>query len=146
MSRSRSEGAVLLCDVRETPLSVDEALAAVRHRDCGGIAVFLGVVREHDHGAHVQDLDYTAHPQAVATMRAICEAVAGRDLGVRLAAVHRTGSLEVGDLAVVVAAAAAHRGQAFDACREVIDALKERVPIWKHQHFSDGSEEWVGLP
>ena len=86
------------------------------------------------------------HPSAVETMRRTCEDVLARSQAVRVAAVHRTGALRVGDLAVVVAAAAPHRGQAFDACRDLIDTLKAQTPIWKHQSLGDGSTEWVGMP
>ena len=137
---------VALVDLRDEPLSVDEVLDAVRHPTCGGIAVFVGVVRDHDHGEAVSALDYEAHPSAVETMRTVCADVAAGSQAVRVAAVHRTGALHVGDLAVVVAAAAPHRGQAFDAARALIDTLKARTPIWKHQRLGDGSTEWVGLP
>jgi molybdopterin synthase catalytic subunit len=137
--------AVALVALRDEPLSVDEVLDAVRHPACGGVALFVGVVRDHDHGDVVTALDYEAHPSAEDAMRAVCDAVAGRSEALRVAAVHRTGSLRVGDLAVVVAAAAPHRGQAFDAARDVIDTLKVQTPIWKHQRLGDGSTEWVGL-
>lgn len=140
------QDAVVLVDLREEPLSVDEVLDAVRHPACGGVALFVGVVRDHDHGDTVTALDYEAHPSALETMRGTCEAVAGRSEAVRVAAVHRTGALHVGDLAVVVAAAAPHRGQAFDAARDLIDSLKVDTPIWKHQRLGDGSTEWVGMP
>ena len=137
---------VALVALRDEPLSVDEVLDAVRHPTCGGIALFVGVVRDHDHGEAVTALDYEAHPSAVDTMRRTCDDVLARSQAVRVAAVHRTGALQVGDLAVVVAAAAPHRGQAFDACRDLIDTLKAQTPIWKHQSLGDGSTEWVGLP
>ena len=137
---------VALVALRDVPLSVDEVLDAVRHPTCGGIALFVGVVRDHDHGESVTALDYEAHPSAVETMRRTCDDVLARSQAVRVAAVHRTGALRVGDLAVVVAAAAPHRGQAFDACRDLIDTLKAQTPIWKHQSLGDGSTEWVGLP
>jgi molybdopterin synthase catalytic subunit len=137
---------VALVALRDVPLSVDEVLDAVRHPTCGGIALFVGVVRDHDHGESVTALDYEAHPSAVDTMRRTCEDVLERSDAVRVAAVHRVGALRVGDLAVVVAAAAPHRGQAFDACRDIIDTLKAQTPIWKHQSLGDGSTEWVGLP
>lgn len=140
------DAAVVLVAVRDEPLSVDELLTAVRHPVCGGVSLFVGVVRDHDHGDSVTRLEYSAHPTAEATMRAVCDEVLASSEAVRIAAVHRTGTLEVGDLAVVVAAAAPHRGQAFDACRAVIDTLKERTPIWKHQQLGDGSAEWVGMP
>jgi molybdopterin synthase catalytic subunit len=138
--------AVALVALRDEPLSVDEVLDAVRHPACGGIALFVGVVRDHDHGDRVTALDYEAHPSAVDTMSRTCDDVLGRSQALRVAAVHRTGALRVGDLAVVVAAAAPHRGQAFDACRDLIDTLKSQTPIWKHQSLGDGSTEWVGMP
>ena len=138
--------AVALVALRDEPLSVDEVMGLVRHPRCGGIVVFVGVVRDHDHGESVTALDYEAHPSAVETMRRTCDDVLARSQALRVAAVHRTGALRVGDLAVVVAAAAPHRGQAFDACRDVIDTLKADTPIWKHQSLGDGSTEWVGLP
>ncbi|MGB7819217.1 MAG: molybdenum cofactor biosynthesis protein MoaE [Ornithinibacter sp.] len=138
--------AVALADLRAEPLSVDEVLHSVIHPTCGGVALFVGVVRDHDHGHDVSALDYSAHPTAVEVLRETCAAVAARSAAVRVAAVHRTGALAVGDLAVVVAVSAHHRGQAIDACRDLIDSLKSSTPIWKHQHFDDGSTEWVGLP
>lgn len=142
----KDDAAVALVAVRDEPLSVDELLAAVRHPVCGGVSLFVGVVRDHDHGDAVTGLEYSAHPSAEATMREVCDEVLASSEAVRIAAVHRTGTLAVGDLAVVVAAAAPHRGQAFDACRAVIDTLKARTPIWKHQQLGDGSAEWVGMP
>ena len=137
---------VVLHDVREEPLSIDEVLALVRHPRCGGIAVFVGVVRDHDHGAAVSSLDYSAHPSVVDTLGEVCREVVVRHDVARMAVVHRIGHLEVGDLAVVAAVSAAHRGAAFEGCRDLVDTLKARVPIWKHQQFSDGGDEWVGLP
>ncbi len=135
-----------LVAVREAALSVDEVLDAVRHPRCGGVALFVGVVRDHDHGDRVTSLDYSAHPSAADTMEQVCRDVLARGEALRVAAVHRVGPLEVGDLAVVVAAAAPHRGQAFAAARDLIDTLKARTPIWKNQHLGDGSTEWVGMP
>ncbi len=138
--------AVVVCDVREDPLSVDEVLGLVRHPRCGGIAVFVGVVRDHDHGEPVTALDYSAHPSVVDSLGEVLAEVATRHTVARLGAVHRVGHLEIGDVAVVAAVSAPHRGEAFEACRDLIDTLKSRVPIWKHQQFTDGSDEWVGLP
>lgn len=137
---------VVVCDVRENPLSVDEVLGLVRHPRCGGIAVFVGVVRDHDHGEPVTALDYSAHPSVVDSLGEVLAEVAARHTVARLGAVHRVGHLEIGDVAVVAAVSAPHRGEAFEACRDLIDTLKSRVPIWKHQQFTDGSDEWVGLP
>lgn len=136
--------------ITDSPLSVDAALAAVAHPGAGGLVVFVGAVRDHDgpEGAEqtVHSLDYSAHPGALAALERVMSAVQAEHPGVRLVAHHRTGHLEIGDLAVVVAAAAAHRDEAFVAARRLIDDLKAQVPIWKHQSFADGSEEWVGLP
>jgi len=137
---------VALVAVRDVGLSVDEVLDAVRHPACGGVALFLGLVRDHDHGDSVTSLEYSAHPSARETMERVCGDVLARGEALRLAAVHRVGPLDVGDLAVVVAAAAPHRGQAFAAARDLIDTLKTETPIWKHQHLGDGSTEWVGMP
>jgi molybdopterin synthase catalytic subunit len=136
---------IRLIGIRDTPLSVDEVLAAVGDRGAGGTAVFVGTVRDEDHRRAVTRLSYSAHPSVEQELRRVMEKVAG-DYPVRaLAAVHRVGDLEIGDLAVVVAAACPHRGEAFEACRRLIDDLKAQVPIWKHQVFADGDTEWVGM-
>jgi len=141
-----AEPQVVLADIRELPLSVDEVLDAVRHPRAGGIATFIGMVREHDQGRGVAALDYTFHPTAPQVLRELAGRVAAGADVIRVAAVHRVGHLEIGDLAVVVAVSAVHRGTALDVCRELIDTLKVAVPIWKHQIFEDGSDEWVGTP
>lgn len=135
-----------LLDIRDVALSVDEVVAAVTDSGVGGTAVFVGTVRDVDGGQQVTSLEYTAHPTALAQLAAVAAAVSADFPESRLAAVHRVGHLAVGDVAVVVAAGAPHRAEAFAACRRLIDDLKSTVPIWKHQTFDDGSEEWVGLP
>ncbi|MEV4437984.1 molybdenum cofactor biosynthesis protein MoaE [Streptomyces sp. NPDC049577] len=135
---------VRLLAIRDTPLSVDEVLAAVGDDAAGGTAFFVGTVRDHDGGEDVARLAYSAHPSAEAELRRVAEKVAA-DFPVRaMAAVHRVGELAVGDLAVVVAVACPHRAEAFEACRRLIDDLKREVPIWKQQRFTDGRDEWVG--
>jgi len=136
---------IRLAGIRETPLSVDEVLSAVRDTGAGGTAVFIGTVRDEDHQRAVTGLGYTAHPTAVDELRRIMEKVAADLPVLAMAAVHRVGDLAIGDVAVVVAAAGPHRGEAFEACRRLIDELKAQVPIWKHQEFSDGGTEWVGM-
>ena len=138
--------AVRLVDLRETPLDVAEVLAALDDEGSGGLTLFVGRVRDHDGGRDVDGLDYSAHPTALAKLREICERVAAEHDVQGVAAVHRTGTLGIGDIAVVAATTAAHRGEAFAASRELIDTLKAEVPIWKHQRFGDGTEEWVGTP
>ena len=135
---------VSLIAIRESELSVDEVRNAVADPGAGGIALFAGAVRDSDHDRGVIGLSYTAHPSAEAELRRVAEMVAEKFGVLGIAAVHRVGDLAVGDLAVVTAVACAHRAEAFDACRELIDVLKATVPIWKHQRFTDGTSEWVG--
>lgn len=138
--------AVRLADLRAAPLDVAEVVAALDDPSAGGLTVFVGRVRDHDGGRPVTALDYAAHPTALTRLVEICDAVAERYDVTGVAALHRTGALEVGDPSVVVAATAAHRGVTFDATRALIDTLKAEVPIWKRQVFADGAEEWVGSP
>jgi molybdopterin synthase catalytic subunit len=142
------------------PISVDQAIAAVDSETAGAVVSFSGVVRNHDGGKSVERLSYSAHPTAhqvmsdvvarlVAEQNAAAEQAAGEASGgsgrpVRIWAAHRIGMLEIGDPALVCAVSAAHRGQAFAVCSELVDRIKEQVPIWKEQFFSDGTVEWVG--
>ena len=137
-------GVVRLIAVRSSELSTDEVRSAVAGPGVGGIALFVGTVRDCDHDQEVIGLSYTAHPSAEAEMRRVAETIAQKFRVLGIAAVHRVGELGVGDLAVVVAVACPHRAEAFDACRALIDELKASVPIWKHQRFADGTSEWVG--
>lgn len=130
--------------VLETPLSVAEATAAVSTSEVGGVDLFLGLVRDHNDGRAVTRLEYHAYvSMAEKEMQRIAAEIEREMPGVRLAALHRVGSLAVGDLAVVCAAGAVHRGEAFEACRALIDRIKHRVPIWKREHGPDGPY-WVG--
>jgi molybdopterin synthase catalytic subunit len=135
-----------LVDIREQALSADEVQAALADPAAGGVTVFVGAVRDHDREQGVVGLSYSAHPTALVQLQEVVEQVAARHDVIGLAAVHRVGDLAIGDAAVIVGASAAHRGEAFDACRALIDDLKASVPIWKHQRFADGSDEWVGTP
>ena len=133
-----------LFDIRDTPLTLDEALSAVLDPSAGGIAVFVGAVRNENEGRGVTLLEYEAYPSmAKKEMAAIAGEIAQEIPGVRLAVLHRVGRLAVGDLAVVCAASAPHRDEAFRACRALIDRIKERAPIWKREHGPDGPY-WVG--
>ena len=130
--------------LREAPLSLDEVMAQVSRPAAGGIATFVGVVRDHSDGRAVTRLDYSAYDgMARREMAAIAAEIETEMPGVTVAVAHRTGSLGVGDAAVVCAASAPHRGEAFKACRELIDRLKSRVPIWKREYGPDGAS-WVG--
>jgi molybdopterin synthase catalytic subunit len=138
--------AVRLLALRDSPLDVAEVLAAVEDDGAGGVVSFTGVVRSSDGGRGVVELEYEAHPGAEQALRAVAERVVAQVDVIAVAAVHRTGLLAVGDVAVVVAASAAHRGQAFEGARRLIDDLKRDVPVWKRQVFEDGDQEWVGSP
>jgi molybdopterin synthase catalytic subunit len=137
---SGGERALAPIAVSDAPLSVDEALALVRDDAFGGVVVFLGTVRSQSRGKRILHLEYEAYAEmAEAKMREISERLV-RDHGpLRIAMHHRIGDLAVGDIAVVVAAAAPHRDAAFAAARSAIDELKSIVPIWKKEHAEDGA-------
>jgi molybdopterin synthase catalytic subunit len=132
--------------VVEAPLSPDALAAAVDDPGAGGVVIFSGVVRDETGGRPVKFLEYEAHaPMAEAKLREIGAAVRARWPGVkRVAILHRVGRLEIGEASVLIAVSAAHRAEAFEACRYAIDTLKATVPVWKKEHFEDG-EVWVGL-
>jgi MoaE-MoaD fusion protein len=126
------------------PLGLDTVVGLVRHRGAGGLVTFCGNVRAHSRGHDVEYLEYEAYePMALEAMRAIVERIERETPGARVAIHHRIGHLEVGDTAVVIAASAPHRAEAFAACRAAIEALKRDVPIWKREVSPDGSE-WIG--
>jgi len=130
--------------IRQAVLSMDEAVAAVSHPTAGAVATFLGVVRDHNAGRAVTRIEYEAYgSMAEAELARIESELASEMVGVRVFAAHRTGALEVGEVAVVCATSAPHRGEAFRACRELIDRIKARLPIWKREHGPDGPY-WVG--
>ena len=137
---------VRLVDIRDTPLDVTEVVASLADTAAGGLVLFVGAVRDHDQDKDVVGLEYSAHPSALDRMRDVAEDVAKQYDVLGVAAVHRVGKLALGDAAVVIATTAAHRGEAFEASHALIDELKSTVPIWKHQLFADGSDEWVGTP
>lgn len=130
--------------IRREPLSLDEVTRLVARPEAGAIATFLGVVRNMNDGRAVTLLEYEAYgTMAEAELGRIIEEMEREMPDVRVAATHRIGSLSVGDAAVVCAASAPHRHEAFVACRELIDRIKARLPIWKREHGPDGPY-WVG--
>ncbi|GGL09657.1 molybdenum cofactor biosynthesis protein MoaE [Planomonospora parontospora] len=135
---------IRLLAIRDSALSLDEVFAAVGDHAAGGTALFVGTVRDHDHGKPVARLSYSAHPSAEEQLHRVAEKVAADFPVTALAAVHRVGDLKLGDIAVIVAVACPHRQEAFAASRRLIDDLKAEVPIWKNQLFADGTTEWVG--
>ncbi|MFF7381399.1 molybdenum cofactor biosynthesis protein MoaE [Streptomyces griseoluteus] len=139
-----SPSPIRLLGLRDTPLSLDEVYRAVGDDAAGGTALFIGTVRDHDGGRSVSSLEYSAHPSAEAELRRVAEEIAAEFPVRALAAVHRTGLLAIGDVAVITAVSCPHRAEAFAACRRLIDTLKHEVPVWKRQIFTDGGTEWVG--
>ena len=125
------------------PIAVAEMVRLVEDRRCGALVTFDGLVRDHDEGRGVERLAYEAHPSAGDVMREVVRTIGERYPDVLVAASHRHGALEVGDSALVAAVAAPHRARAFEACADLVDEVKARVPIWKDQYFSDGAHEWV---
>jgi molybdopterin synthase catalytic subunit len=134
---------IRMTELRAEPLSVDEVMSAAADPAAGAIAVFLGAVRDHDHGRGVTALSYSAHTSAQAELGRVAEKIAASYSILSMAVAHRIGDLQVGDLAVVAAVGAEHRDVAFAACHALIDELKATVPIWKHQFFTGGDSEWV---
>jgi molybdopterin synthase catalytic subunit len=135
---------VLRAALSDQPILLAEHEILVAHEAAGAIVGFAGVVRDHDDGRRVVRLEYSAHPLAEQTLaEVVAEIAAGAD-GVRaIAASHRLGVLSIGDAALVAAVAADHRQAAFETCARLVDAVKARLPVWKHQFFADGTDEWV---
>ena len=137
-------GPAIRVDIRQERLSIDEAVALVAHPGAGAVAVFLGTVRDINDGSRVTKLEYEAYAgMARAEMNRIRAEIEGEIAEARVAALHRIGELSIGDVAVVCAASAPHRSEAFRACRLMIDRIKERVPIWKREHGA-GGPHWIG--
>ena len=133
--------------VTEEALSVEEHARLVEDDAAGAVVTFAGVVRDHDGGKGVRDLTYEGHPSAGDVIAEVVTELSARWTGVRAVAVsHRVGHLAIGDVALACAVAAEHRGQAFSACSDLVDEVKARLPVWKHQHFTDGTDEWVNSP
>ncbi|GAA1853360.1 molybdenum cofactor biosynthesis protein MoaE [Microbacterium koreense] len=137
---------VRIARVSDTALDVATHLAAVDDSDAGATATFIGRVRDHDPDAvtSVVALEYSAHPDAEATLHRIATDCIGRSDAI-VAVSHRVGRLEVGDLAVVIAVSSAHRAEAFAVCRDVIETIKRELPVWKRQVEADGTTAWKGI-
>lgn len=134
---------VTLADVVDRTITVAETVDAVATDRDGAVVTFAGVVRDHDGGKGVTALDYEGHPTAAEVIRDVAVTIATEHPEVRIAVLHRVGALVIGDVALAAAVSSPHRAQAFAACAALVDLVKERTPIWKHQRFLDGSDEWV---
>lgn len=139
-----SAGRIRHASVSATPISVHDMARFVADDRCGAVVTFDGIVRNHDEGRSVDRLEYTGHPSASEAMASVVRDIAEAFPDVIVAAAHRIGPLDIGDSALVAAVAAPHRKRAFEACDLLVDTVKQKVPIWKDQYFSDGTHEWVG--
>jgi molybdopterin synthase catalytic subunit len=136
---------VVLAGLSEQAIGLAEHEALVMHPAAGAVVGFVGMVRDHDGGRSVTRLEYSAHPSAQQVLAEVAAEIAESSHGVRAIAVsHRVGTLNIGDAALVAAVAADHRGAAFQTCALLVDTVKARLPVWKHQLFADGTDEWVG--
>jgi molybdopterin synthase catalytic subunit len=137
-------GQVVLTAVGDEVLDLAAHLAAVSDHRAGAVVSFSGVVRNHDDGRSVTELEYHAHPSAGDVVAEVAAEIAARDGVIAVAVSHRMGLLRIGDIALAAAVSAAHRGEAFAACSDLVDEVKHRLPVWKRQVFDDGTDEWVG--
>ena len=134
---------IRLVEVVDRPLSLAALEALVADPAAGAVVSFSGNVRDHDHGRDVVSLNYEGHPSAEEVLRDVAEQIAAEHDVVALAVAHRIGDLAIGDAALIAVVSAAHRGEAFRACAALVDLTKEKLPVWKHQVFADGTDEWV---
>ncbi len=136
-------GEIRLVEVTDQPLDRIAMESLVADDRAGAVVTFSGNVREHDHGRAVSSLTYEGHPTAQAMLAEVAKEIDSRFELVALAVAHRVGALAIGDAALVAVVGSAHRGEAFAACQALVDLTKERLPVWKHQMFTDGTDEWV---
>ena len=129
--------------VTDAPVHIQELSKLVANPHSGAIVTFCGDVRDHDGGKEVESLLYEIHPSAPEQIKVITQSVIGRFEIAKVAVAHRYGQIPIGETAFAVAVSAAHRQAAFDACAAIVDEVKAKLPIWKHQKFTDGSDEWV---
>ena len=134
---------VRLADVSAAPLDEGWIASLVSDHEAGAVVTFAGVVRSRDHDREVLSLTYEGHPTASQVLAEVAEAIADQHDVIAIAVAHRVGALAIGDAALVAAVASAHRGEAFRACQALVDLTKDRLPVWKHQFFADGTDEWV---
>ena len=133
-------------EISELPLRLEQAYSALADVRAGGVALFVGRVRDLNDGKPVRGLTYTAHPSAMERLASVVSAVSEKFSPLQILAIHRTGDLEIGDIAVICGVATIHRDAAFEACQLLIDTLKSEVPIWKEEFYIDGTTHWVGTP
>lgn len=141
-----SAARVALAAVDDRPLDVARLAALVSDDRAGATVTFTGVVRNHDAGRAVDGIEYVGHPSADAIIAEVAAEFTGREGVHAIVVAHRVGTLTIGDLALVAMVSASHRAQAFSTCSDLVDLIKQKLPIWKRQVFSDGSSEWSNCP
>ncbi len=129
--------------VTDAPVHIQELSKLVANPHSGAVVTFCGDVRDHDGGKEVASLLYEIHPSAPEQIKLITQSVMGRFEIAKVAVAHRYGNIAIGETAFAVAVSAAHRQAAFDACSAIVDEVKAKLPIWKHQKFTDGTDQWV---
>ena len=134
---------LMRADVTKEIIEVEQLAALVRDKRAGAVVVFSGDVRDHDGGKEVLSLTYEIHPTANDQIAIITQALLKERDVVKVALSHRYGEIEIGETAFAVAVSAVHREAAFETCSALVDEIKAKLPIWKHQRFSDGTDEWV---
>lgn len=143
MSQVKGAATVRRAWVGVEPINVEGLRLLVADPAAGASVVFTGDVRDNDHGRSVVSLTYEAHPNAQAVLQEVAQEVSATHDVIAVAVAHRHGPIPIGEAALVATASARHRQQAFDACVALVELTKERIPIWKHQQFDDGTDEWV---
>lgn len=136
-------GKVVLAQVTANPISVEEITPLVKSPEAGAIVTFSGDVRDNDREKLVASLEYEIHPSADEVIKKVTQSIADKHEITSVATAHRYGAIPIGEAAFVVAVSAKHRAAAFSACTELVDEIKAQIPIWKHQIFADGTDEWV---
>ena len=137
---------VAAATISTEPLDAGRLAALAGDDRAGATVVFTGVVRNHDHGRAVTGIEYVGHPSAERIIAEVAAEFTGRDGVHAIAVEHRVGTLTIGDLAMVAAVSASHRAEAFHTCSDLVDVIKQKLPIWKHQQFADGTAEWSNCP
>lgn len=136
-------GEIRQVEVTDRALDVHGLETLVDDARAGAVVSFSGTVRDHDHGRSVSTLTYEGHPSAESVLAEVAKEIDARFDVIALAVAHRVGPIPIGESALVAAVATAHRGEAFAACQALVDLVKEKLPVWKHQVFTDGTDEWV---
>ena len=134
---------VVLAQVNDLSIDADQIRAMVNLPEAGAVVLFSGDVRDHDHGRAVASLTYEGHPTSQSVLESVARQIAAQHPVIAIAIVHRVGPIPIGESALVAAVSSAHRGEAFAACSALVDLTKEMLPVWKHQVFADGTDEWV---